>query len=48
MDEKRKIIKRLMKALGDAYWMATLKQRLYRLKIMLPVSTRFDYKLEDE
>ena len=46
MPAKRIILRQLMKSLGDAYWNATLRQRLYRLKLMLPASTRFDYQFE--
>jgi len=47
MNAKRIIIKHLIKSLGDAYWMATLKQRLYRLQILTPKPKNHDYQYEE-
>ena len=48
MNVKRILIRHLMKSLDEVYWMATPKQRLYRLKTILPATpTNKDYQREE-
>ena len=35
MKEKRKVLRMLMEVLGNAYWNATPKKRLMRMKLLL-------------
>jgi len=44
MDAKRIIVKHLMQLLGDAYFDANLKQRLERLKAILPNNRDYFYE----
>jgi len=44
MNAKRIIVKHLMQTLQDEYWNANLKQRLERLKAILPNNRDYFYE----